>query len=268
MRSIRRGPIFCSALFGIALAASGTMLGASNRMEELMARARAEALARPAHIVTAADTASFGTDAASVVNIDAYAFQGANSAGDQFFDDGNGYRYLTATTSGGFIAAPVRLPSGVTIAGIGVNVCAGETGALTVSLLDAGILGNPISLIGSLATVGQSMCFEQFEPLNVEYALNADHPLYIVIHWEGPLDGTLKFNNVFVPYRRLVSPAPAAATFGDVPTNHPFFQFIEALAASGITGGCGNGNFCPDAPLTRGQMAVFLAKALGLHWPG
>ncbi len=46
----------------------------------------------------------------------------------------------------------------------------------------------------------------------------------------------------------------------------PFFQFIEALAESGITAGCGNGNFCPDAALTRGQMAVFLAKALGLHW--
>jgi len=52
-----------------------------------------------------------------------------------------------------------------------------------------------------------------------------------------------------------------------VPTGHPFFQFIEALAAAGITGGCGNGNYCPDNPVTRGQMAVFLAKALGLHWP-
>jgi hypothetical protein len=72
---------------------------------------------------------------------------------------------------------------------------------------------------------------------------------------------------ITVRYRLQVSPAPEVATFGDVPTNHPFFQFIEALAASGITGGCGNGNYCPDAPLTRGQMAVFLSKALGLHWP-
>lgn len=67
-------------------------------------------------------------------------------------------------------------------------------------------------------------------------------------------------------WRRQVSPAPAQPTFGDVATGHPFFQYIEALAASAITGGCGNGNFCPDANLTRGQMAVFLAKALGLHW--
>jgi hypothetical protein len=63
-----------------------------------------------------------------------------------------------------------------------------------------------------------------------------------------------------------VSPAPGSATFGDVPTSHPFFQFIEALVASGITAGCGGGNYCPDAPLTRGQMAVFLSKALGLHF--
>ncbi len=68
-------------------------------------------------------------------------------------------------------------------------------------------------------------------------------------------------------YRRRVSPAPSTPTFNDVPIGHPFFQFVEALAASGITAGCGTGIYCPDAPLTRGQMAVFLAKALGLHWP-
>lgn len=68
-------------------------------------------------------------------------------------------------------------------------------------------------------------------------------------------------------WHRQVSPAPAVASFGDVPTGHPFFQFVEALADSGITAGCGSGNYCPDLPLTRGQMAVFLSKALGLHWP-
>ncbi len=41
-----------------------------------------------------------------------------------------------------------------------------------------------------------------------------------------------------IAWHRSVSPAPATATFGDVPISHPFFQFIEALAASGITGGC------------------------------
>jgi hypothetical protein len=63
-----------------------------------------------------------------------------------------------------------------------------------------------------------------------------------------------------------VSPAPATATFNDVPTTHPFFQFIEALHASGITGGCQASPplYCPDDSVSRGQMAVFLSKALGL----
>ena len=53
-----------------------------------------------------------------------------------------------------------------------------------------------------------------------------------------------------------------------MPTSNPFFQYIEALKASGITGGCGDGsNFCPDQPVLRKQMAVFLAKALGLAYP-
>jgi hypothetical protein len=58
-----------------------------------------------------------------------------------------------------------------------------------------------------------------------------------------------------------------AATFFDVPASHPYFRFIEALAASGITAGCGGGNYCPSQNITRGEMAVFLAKALGLHFP-
>jgi hypothetical protein len=78
--------------------------------------------------------------------------------------------------------------------------------------------------------------------------------------------GITALHAVRVYYTLQVSPAPGTATFGDVPTSHPFFQFVEALVASGITVGCGGGNYCPDAPLTRGQMAVFLSKALGLHF--
>ena len=52
-----------------------------------------------------------------------------------------------------------------------------------------------------------------------------------------------------------------------MPATDAGFPYIEALVASGITAGCGGGNYCPNAGLTRRQMAVFLAKALGLHWP-
>ena len=39
---------------------------------------------------------------------------------------------------------------------------------------------------------------------------------------------------------------------------------LDRLAAEGITSGCGNGNYCPEAPVTRAQMAVFLVRTFGL----
>lgn len=58
-------------------------------------------------------------------------------------------------------------------------------------------------------------------------------------------------------------PNVCTGRFADVPVGHPFCGFIEKLAADGITGGCTATHFCPDAPVTRGQMAVFIEAALG-----
>jgi hypothetical protein len=57
-------------------------------------------------------------------------------------------------------------------------------------------------------------------------------------------------------------PPPATGTlFADVPANAFAAAFIERLVAEGITGGCGGGNYCPNLPATRAQMAVFLLTA-------
>ena len=50
-------------------------------------------------------------------------------------------------------------------------------------------------------------------------------------------NGTTTIGAVRVIYKLQVSPAPAVATFNDVPTSDPAFQYIEALVASGITAG-------------------------------
>ncbi|HPW54782.1 MAG TPA: M14 family zinc carboxypeptidase [Thermoanaerobaculaceae bacterium] len=58
------------------------------------------------------------------------------------------------------------------------------------------------------------------------------------------------------------SPPPASGTvFTDVPADHWAARFIEALAAEGITSGCGPGLYCPGNPITRAEMAVFLLAA-------
>src|SRR4029077_382154 len=84
---------------------------------------------------------------------------------------------------------------------------------------------------------------------------NATDVLSLYLNF-GALDGTNRLRGVVIGYRLQVSPPPATPTFNDVPTTDPGFHFIEALAASGITGGCGGGNYCPDNPVTRRQMAI------------
>jgi hypothetical protein len=56
-------------------------------------------------------------------------------------------------------------------------------------------------------------------------------------------------------------PVGSGTGFGDVPPDYWSAPFIKQLAAEGITSGCGNGNYCPEQPVTRAQMAVFLLKA-------
>jgi BACON domain-containing protein/S-layer family protein len=53
------------------------------------------------------------------------------------------------------------------------------------------------------------------------------------------------------------------AQFVDVPTSHLFFNEIGKISALGITVGCGGGNYCPDRPVTREEMAAFIIRALG-----
>jgi hypothetical protein len=50
-------------------------------------------------------------------------------------------------------------------------------------------------------------------------------------------------------------------SFDDVPTTHWAAAWIKQLAIDGITSGCGNGNYCPESPVTRAEMAVFLLRA-------
>jgi hypothetical protein len=68
---------------------------------------------------------------------------------------------------------------------------------------------------------------------------------------------------VFLLRARLGSthnPPPPTGFFDDVPVGAPFGKWIEELAGDAITSGCGNGNYCPNSPSTRGEMSVFLTK--------
>ena len=61
-----------------------------------------------------------------------------------------------------------------------------------------------------------------------------------------------------------LDPGPPAS-FVDI-AGHNHAPAIDALAAANIAAGCDIGptRFCPDEPVTRGEMATFVARALGL----
>jgi hypothetical protein len=59
-------------------------------------------------------------------------------------------------------------------------------------------------------------------------------------------------------------PAASGTVFTDVPISHWAAAWIEQLSTEGITGGCGGGNYCPNNPVTRAEMAVFLVRTFNL----
>jgi hypothetical protein len=62
----------------------------------------------------------------------------------------------------------------------------------------------------------------------------------------------------------LNPPACTTPRFADVPAGDAFCRWIEELARRGVTAGCGGGNFCPAAIVTREQMATFITGTFGL----
>jgi ELWxxDGT repeat protein len=58
-------------------------------------------------------------------------------------------------------------------------------------------------------------------------------------------------------------PVGADTGFDDVPATHWAAAWIVQLAVEGITGGCAAARYCPEDPVTRAQMAVFLLKTFG-----
>jgi hypothetical protein len=57
-------------------------------------------------------------------------------------------------------------------------------------------------------------------------------------------------------------PACGAPMFADVPASSAFCRWIEELARRQVVTGCGGGNYCPSAAVTREQMAVFVLRTL------
>jgi hypothetical protein len=182
-------------------------------------------------------------------------------------------RYPTnANGSGIFVAVP-QLPSGALVSGVEFDWCDTSASDLQFEVLSSGYTGETIESLGSGSSSGSLGCSFTTITLGSPFTINNNGTQFVLKATVPTHDGTTSISGAVVRYVLQVSPAPGTPSFNDVPTNDQGYQYIQALLASGITGGCGANPpypppvYCPDSFVTRRQMAIFIAKALGLQWP-
>lgn len=205
-------------------------------------------------------------------------FQDLSPSGSYWSMYSEGFWYFAGTSYTGSVAAPLRLPTGALITGM--TVLYRDSDGDSAMDVHVGLDQLWITATGSVGTneISPNWSSTGSPGVAAEWIdIVPDHTVayidgttaqnyWVLVTMRSSSMALLALRGVIIGWNRQISPAPAEATFTDVPVGSFGFQHVEALAASGITAGCGGGNFCPNQPLTRVQMAVFLSKALGLHW--
>jgi len=211
-----------------------------------------------------------------VLTLGSMDFRPLTNAGVYSFNFADGYVYGGPTDH----VAMLKLPDGAEIFQICVYANVPDGSSLVNTYLSAwklapgGAPSGRIDILGTQAldniAIGYgTVCSDPFSYIfHDTFDVDGDQQPEHVFHGiNGVIVGNAGLGGVRVHWRRRVSVGPGTPTFNDVPATDLGYRYIEALVASGVTAGCGNNNYCPDDPITRRQMAVFLAKALGMHFP-
>jgi len=76
------------------------------------------------------------------------------------------------------------------------------------------------------------------------------------LHWDANLEEDVSFGGGQLWKIHI------GDSFTDVPRSQPFYAKIETLLHHGITSGCNATQYCPGTVVSRGQMAIFIAKGI------
>jgi hypothetical protein len=213
---------------------------------------------------------TFGPTARTSHTLQAFAFTGLAAADSAAFGANVlGSRFCVGTPCS--YEAALFLPAGALVTSIELEACDTSISAsVTATLFTQAPREGGLFKLAEVSTGDAQTPGCNFFEANLSVMETVDNfsNTYQVEVFINGTNNTTRFQAVRVYYNLQVSPAPPAATFNDVPTTHPFFQWIEAFAAAGITTGCSVAPplYCPDNFVTRGQMAVFISKALGLEF--
>jgi hypothetical protein len=185
------------------------------------------------------------------VAVDAYAREGTVSNSNGVLEPGE--FVVVETTWGGYAVGGPPIPS----------VIHGVSGTLSNFTGPAG---------GVYSLVDQSATYAAIYDLGTGDCSNGSAAECYVLsvaaagkrpstHWDATVQEDLSGGDWPMVTGPTVWTIHIGESFPDVPTGNQFYNFIETVFHDGVTAGCSGGGYCPGAPVTRAQMAVFLLKS-------
>ena len=110
-------------------------------------------------------------------------------------------------------------------------------------------IGDSAASYGTIATTRCTDCYSVF--------LSASTPRPAA-HWDAALSESLTGT-----YSRAKTwTVHVGHSFRDVPTSNPFYAKVETLFHNAVSTGCAETLFCPEASVSRSDMALFVARGL------
>jgi hypothetical protein len=169
-------------------------------------------------------------------------------------------RFYSTVPNGVFIGE-AHLPDGVFLKGFYLDACTSGSALVDAVVESTDMFGNFPSTLASISSTPGSGCASTFFDLSSANFVvnNAGLHLFVIITLEAA-DSTTELAGARFTYDTDVFSYPPTPIFNDVPASDPRFSWIQEMSQDGITSGCGGGNFCPNNPVTRGQMSVFLER--------
>ena len=175
--------------------------------------------------------------AASYPQLDAHAGAGTSSNLNGVFEPGESVLFEPAWTN---VSVGTLNPTG------SLSGFTGPGGA-------AYTVNDGAANYGSVVSVDTASCRDTGNCYRLSVSNPAVRP---ATHWDASVTETLSSGATKTWTLHLGS------SFGDVGMGHWAYGHIESLLHSGITAGCGGGDFCPESTASRWQIAVFLSTAL------
>ncbi len=172
---------------------------------------------------------------------------------------GSGY-FAGAALSIGGIGAPANVVNESTIGATTPALLPGTLNDLTVTNPDTSFVTVPQAWLADFLDVPQADPFHSFVETIFRLAVTAGYGNGLYGRDDAITRAQMAVFLLKAENGSAFAPPSCTGLFSDVPCPGPYTDWVEQLAAEGLTAGCGDGIFCPDASVTRAEMAVFLLK--------